>query len=300
MQAIFVHVRLTALVACAAGASTALFAGGTLAASNDAEKPAAVSKEDCPPGFPGCDDGRKVCKNDDECADGQECRDGSCETEDEESERARSFKRNWLTLGFQGEMLFLPSAVDVCGGGKGYACFDSHGTYYAANPLAGADDAVGSGPAVATMRVLFGYDRVLGDRFMLGGRLGYAFNGGPQRPGAASFLPVHAEARASLWLGRRPLAQTGLRFFLLLAGGVAEVDANVQVDVYASSSAYQSGQSQNYNAWKKTGLGFAAEGVGTMLALSPDTGFVLELKALEMFPTTGFGIGLQLGYTIGL
>jgi hypothetical protein len=260
-----------------------------------------TQKSDCPPGFPGCDDGsaKKACAADDDCPEGRACRDGACEAASDETPGG-AFKKNWLTLGFQGEILAMPSAVDACAGGTGYTCFDSHGSYYGGVPLKGADDAVSGGPAIATMRVLVGYDRVLGQQLLVGARLGYAFNGGPQRPGAASFLPVHAEGRVSFWFGHNPFGRAGFRFFALVAGGVAEVDAGVQVDVYASTQAYAMGQSQNYVAWKKTGLGFAAEGLGAMYAITPSSGIVLELKALEMFPTTGLGGGLQLGYAIGL
>ena len=271
------------------------------------DKPPAqcTQKSDCPPGFPGCDDGsakKKVCASSDDCAEGQACEDGVCGVGDDSSsgDATVPIKRNWLSLGIQADALILPSAADACAGGTGYTCFDGQGGYYSARPLAGADDAVTGGPAIATLRVLAGYDRVLGDRVMLGGRLGFAFNGGPQRPGASSFLPVHAEARGSLWFGHDPLSRTGFRFFALLAGGMAEVDAGVQVDVYASAQAYRMGQSQNYIAWKKTGLGFAAEGFGTMYAFTRSSGIVLDVKALEMFPTTGFGAALELGYTIGL
>jgi hypothetical protein len=268
------------------------------------EKPPAqcTEKADCPPGFPGCDDGapKRVCSSDDECEDGQSCADGACVAGDEASGASASIKRNWLSVGIQADVLALPSVADACAGGTGYTCFDSHGSYYSALPLAGADDAVSGGPAIATMRVLAGYDRVFGDRIMVGARLGFAFNGGPQRPGANSFMPVHAEARTSLWFGRAPLRRAGIRFFALLATGVAEVDAGVQVDVYASAQAYRMGQSQSYTAWKKTGLGFAAEGGGVMFAFSPSSGVVLELKALEMFPTTALGAAAQLGYAIGL
>jgi tetratricopeptide (TPR) repeat protein len=260
-----------------------------------------TQKSDCPPGFPGCEDGsnKKACAANDDCPEGQACQDGACEATSDETPRA-AFKKNWLTLGFQAEVLSMPSAVDACAGGKGYTCFDSHGTYYSGVPLLGADDAVSGGPAIATMRVLLGYDRVVGQQLLVGGRLGYAFNGGPQRPGAASFLPVHAEGRLSFWFGHDPLGRAGFRFFALVAGGVAEVDAGVQVDAYASSQAYATGQSQNYVAWRKTGLGFAAEGLGAMYATTPSSGVVLEIKALEMFPTLGLGAGLRLGYAIGL
>jgi hypothetical protein len=63
---------------------------------------------------------------------------------------------------------------------------------------------------------------------------------------------------------------------------------------------YQSGQPQEYQAWKKTGLAFAALGGGAMYAITPATGVALEAKAMEMFPTSAPGFGLQLAYLVGL
>jgi hypothetical protein len=135
---------------------------------------------------------------------------------------------------------------------------------------------------------------------MVGARLGYAFNGGPQRSGAAAFLPVHAEARGAYWFGHDPLAKSGMRFFVLAGVGVAEVDASVPVDTYSTVMAYRAGQSSNYSAWKKTGQGFGEVGLGAMFALTPNTGIQAELKGMELFPTPGTAAGLQIGYTLGL
>ncbi len=151
-------------------------------------------------------------------------------------------------------------------------------------PLAGADDLVNGGVAVATSRVLLGYDRALGENLSLGARIGYAIGGGPQRPAASAFLPVHLEARATYWFGENPLARSGFRFFVLAAGGMAQVDASVPVDVYGSAQAYRSQQFQDYRAWKKSGLAFAALGGGGMYAITPATGIVVEAKAMELFP----------------
>jgi hypothetical protein len=138
------------------------------------------------------------------------------------------------------------------------------------------------------------------ENMTIGARLGYAFGGGPRRPASQSFEPIHVEGRASYWFGHDPLGRLGFRFFLDLAAGMAEVDASIPVDVYASQQAYQAGQSQNYVAWKKTGLGFAAFGPALMYALTPDSGIILEVKAMQMFPTAGTGAALQIGYAIGL
>jgi hypothetical protein len=266
-----------------------------------AAPPADVAHADCPPEFPGCGGSATAsaaCVSDEECREGQLCRGGAC-VESGVREPA-PHERNWVSVAFQTDALLLPYANNACAGGTGYTCFGSGGSYYANLPLAGADDEIGGGVALATSRVLLGYDRSLGENFTVGARIGYALGGGPQRPGASSFLPIHLEARTTYWFGSNPLARSGFRFFALAAGGMAQIDASVPVDVYANLQAYESQQSQDYRAWKKTGLAFVALGGGSMYAITPSTGVVLEAKGLEMFPTTATGFSLQLAYVVGL
>jgi len=242
---------------------------------------------DCPPSFPGCSADAKA--SDDEASQAEA-----------PAAPPAPYKRNWFSVAFEQDALLLPSANNTCAGGTGYTCFGSDGSYYADTPLAGADDGVGGGLALGTSRILVGYDRALWPNVTLGARAGYAFGGGPQRPTGKSFLPLHLEARAAYWFGDDPLGRAGLRFYVLAAGGIAEQDANISVDVYASMQSYQSGQSQEYEAWKKTGLAFGAVGAGAMYAITPATGVSLEAKAMEMFPTAAPGLGLQLAYLVGL
>ena len=276
----------------------------------DRPPPTACSAaSDCPPGFPGChstttkSSSAEACVSDDECSGGQTCVDGECggsEGGSAEAEEHVPIKRNWLSVGVEADGLLLPSASNACAGGSGYTCFSDNGSYYADNPLANADNLVNGGFTLATERVLFGYDRVVWDNVTLGARLGFALGGGPERPGGTAFMPVHAEARAAYWFGTTPFARSGFRFFVLAAGGMAEVDASVPVDVFANATAYQAKTSQDERAWKKAGQGFAALGGGTMYAITPSSGIVLEAKIVEMLPTSATGIGLQLGYLVGL
>ena len=256
---------------------------------------------DCPPGFPGChnEGGKTACVSDDECPS-QKCTSGFCEETEAAPPPDAPYKENWLSVAFQVDLLLLPAANDACKGGTGYTCFNSGGTYYKDIPLSGADDVVAGGLAPATMRILLGYDRALNQNIMVGGRVGFAFNGGPQRPSGSSFLPVTVEARGEYWFGHDPLGRSGFRVFVLAGGGMQEVDASVPVDLYASASAYEAKQSQNFNAWKKTGLGFAEAGPGVMYAITPHPGILLEAKAVLMFPTSAVGAALQLGYVLGL
>jgi hypothetical protein len=281
-----------------AGAASAA-GSGSAGAPPVARVPTSEDPTDCPPSFPGCSAGAKgaACGSSEECAAGETCSDGACVESREPVEHA-AYKRNWLSVAFEENALLLPSAANACAGGTGYTCFNG-GSYYSATPLAGADDQVSGGIALATSRILVGYDRAIGENFTAGVRLGYAFGGGPQRPTASSFLPIHVEVRGTYWFGDNPLARSGVRFFVLAAGGMAQIDASVPVTVYASSQAYTSQEAQSYQAWKKTGLGFGAIGAGAKLAITPSTGVALEAKVIEMFPTTATGFGGQVAFVEG-
>jgi hypothetical protein len=251
---------------------------------DDAERSSSDETEasDCPPGFPGCH------------ATGAPVEADSTPTE------PTAFKTNWLHVGLEQDLMVVDSKTDVCGGGTGYTCFDSSGTYYAATPYPRAGDALNGGLTTATMRAVLGYDRALNANLSVGGRVGFALGGGPARPNAAAFVPLHIEARGTYWFGRNALAHRGLRFFVLAATGVAQVDAAMPVNVYDSLDAYRSGQAQHYKAWHKAGLGFGAIGGGAMVAFTPSSGLLLDLKVMEMFPTPGTVVGIQVGYAVGL
>jgi hypothetical protein len=267
------------------------------------EKPVKEKEKesDCPPGFPGCAVEPTACDTDAECLNGQKCVNFVCaggEAADDTS--SLPYKKNWVSVAFQEDFLVLPSATNACAGASGYTCFSSSGTYSGtAPPLNNADDIVNAGISPATMTILAGYDRSLTKNFEIGTRLGFILGGGPQRPGGSAFLPVHAEARVMYWFGKNPLARKGFRFFLVAAGGIGEIDGKVLVDDYANQADYKAGKSVDYNAWTKTGTGFAGAGGGMMYAILPFTGIVLEVKGKVLFPTVGGGLDAQLGYVFG-
>jgi hypothetical protein len=265
------------------------------AAKRDVERPVSADKADCPPSFPGCS---ASCTSSEECGAGEICANGACIPSSEPASRT-PYKAHWLSVAFEENALLLPSAANACAGGTGYTCFNGS-AYYSGIPLANADDQVNGGIALATSRILIGYDHAIRENFTAGVRVGYAFGGGPQRPTASSFLPIHGEVRLTYWFGDEPLGQSGVRFFLLAAGGIAEIDASLPVNAYANLPAYANKQSESYQAWKKTGLAFGAIGGGAMFAITPATGVALEAKGIEMFPTTATGFGAQLAYVVGL
>jgi hypothetical protein len=195
-------------------------------------------------------------------------------------------------------------------------------------------DGVETGLVTATTRLLASYDYAFNDFFSLGGRLGYAFGGGPPagqivNPGSTTgtdgtpFMPVHAELRASVWL-----APPGGPFsaYLGASAGVAQVDAMVTVTEKDCSADAQlgmpAGTSQadafeacrvaaaNFNfaalpdvdvdAWKKTGQGFYGLHAGVGIAVTEQLSAIANINVMRMAPASGTVIEPSLGVSMGL
>src|SRR5262249_21733138 len=159
-------------------------------------------------------------------------------------------------------------------------------------------DEVKGGPGLATTRILVGYDRVLFGNFTLGLKVGFAFRGGPTTPGMGShaFFPVHGEARAAFWFGHAPFERAGVRPYIVLDGGIAQVDAKVGVVAYDTQADYLADKRLKLDAWKKSGTGFIGGGAGLMIAIAPRTGPLLEFKFMELLGKASPAMNLQLGY----
>ncbi len=241
---------------------------------------------DCPPEFPGCH-GAKATEPP-PCEPGSTCAEVAPVT---------SWK-NWVSLAIQQDVLFLGSSKATCAGGNEYVCFTDGDKYYAGIPYEGSGDEVSGGLRLATTRILAGYDRAIGS-FSVGVRLGFAFGGGPKADEGRAFLPLHAEARVAYWFGRDPFSRTGPRPYLVLSGGAAQVDARVPVVAYETKQDYTDDKRLALDAWKKTGTGFLGGGAGMLLALTPRSGPVAELKFTGMLGRSSPTLNLQLGYAVG-
>lgn len=245
---------------------------------------------DCPPEFPGChsnsNDGSAPCE-------GSDCADQGMTPGQEQA------RKNWFSLALQQDVLFLPSATNSCSGNTPYDCFRDDGSYYELIPYDKSGGEISGGASMATTRILLGYDRRFGP-VTAGVRLGFAFGGGPQAPGGASFFPLHAEARVSYWFGSDPFARKGLRPYVTLGGGVAQIDSEVSVAVYDTKSDFIADKRNNLGAWRKAGIAFLSGGVGVVYALTHRMGPFAELHATQMLGASGTGMGVQLGYSLGL
>jgi hypothetical protein len=203
--------------------------------------------------------------------------------------------KNWLSLHFQQDLLLFSGQDNVCGSGtspdaKNYSCFQGD-TPFNGTITPGSGNQVSGGIGRGTMRLMVGFDRLLTSNISLGLRLGYAFGGRP--PGADKFSPLHLELRAHYWFGSAPFEGSGVRPFVSLSGGMAEVDGKVSVEYYEDTA------KKKVDAWRKTGKGFAGLGFGVMIPFAGNNGIVPELRAMQMFGASGTVFALSVGYARG-
>ncbi len=289
---------------------------------------------DCPPDFPGC--GAK-----DDSGEG----DGAVEPD---------YERHWFSVGFQQDFLFMDASDNACASDApaSLTCFYQDGRVRDAGEFEfigssstslppfntpgappGTNGASSAGLALGTQRVLFGYEFALTPAFHVGGKVGFAFNGGPQSkyyyyhptPVDAAgnpttrrvdanapadegpiFVPLHAEVRLSYYLLTEGLFQP----FIGLSTGLSQVDAKVNTQVRDQRYTTQGCSNvptgtagdcwTDVEVWQKSGTAFAGGSLGTLLAFGKNHGLTLEGRFLFMFPASSVGLGAQAGYTIGL
>lgn len=237
------------------------------------------------------------CASDSDCPSDAICKNGTCDVSEEAGEGPSGpYKKHWLGVHFALDLAFI-GGNDVCsptGRQNDFVCFDGNGDEYGGTPATGAGGKIGSGAQLGTMRVLLSYEYAVLPNLGIEGRVGFAFNGAP-----SGFLPVHVEPRLKYWFGSNPLGRKGIRGFLHLGGGLAQVDAKLNVRVQDPGFFGGDGIG-TLDAYKRLGQAFASAGGGLMYAFANNHGLVLDLNAMVMFPSTGFVIQPTLGYELGL
>jgi hypothetical protein len=226
-------------------------------------------------------------------------------------------RKNWISLSYATDLAVV-SGSDVCPvdsqNGGHYVCARADGTRYNGAPTPGNADNINTGVALATMRIMLGYDRAFYPNFTLGARIGFAWNGA-SAPGAA-FLPLHAEARFGVWPGRDPFTGT-VRPFFMLSGGVAQVDAKAKVQVledgnkcgaanpantYSPCTLPQGmpeARQQTLTVFRQDGLGFAALAFGIQFMPSTRVGMHLAVRGGVSFPSVAAIFSPELGLDVG-
>ncbi len=266
----------------------------------------------CPPDFPGCEDPVTA---------GQD---------DEDTEQEPVYKQNWFGLHVAADIGFIGGSNVCSTTNTDFDCFAADSPY----PSTLRDDiaaetgelgdvypgtGIGSGAAAGTFRALLSYDRAFTESITAGARVGYAFGGGPKTLDGRSFLPIHAEARLAYWL--RGLSASGLRPYLHVGGGLAQVDikkSDVTVrdcsetpsradflDCIAAQHSYDSANEftlpeRTVDAYRKLGNAFITTGGGVLFSLGDSTALALNLNAMLMLPSTGFVMEPSIGIVYGL
>jgi hypothetical protein len=238
------------------------------------------------------------CDGKTECPEGSVCKSGQCDVGDEGGGAAAAgpagpYKKNLVGLHFGVDFGFL-SGKDVCARGSDFNCFDGAGHPYINPTLPGGGGNLNGGAAPGTVRILASYERLFSSHFGLEGRLGFAFNGGPKAANGTAFLPIHVEARGKYWFMKDGFSKRGIRPYVFLGGGIAQVDTHLLVTVYETN-----GTRHKVDAYRKLGQSFLALGGGAMYAFKPRHGLLLNLNFMYMLGSTGPVIEPSLGYEYG-
>lgn len=209
--------------------------------------------------------------------------------------------RHWVVAAFQLDFLSYSQVNRVCSGADQYQCF-LQGQSYGGSIYDGSGNQVQGGVGLATKRVLVGYEALLGANVTLGARIGFAFGGSPTATtgSGTAFFPFHAELRGDYWFGSEPFATGGVRPYVGLSAGLAELDGHVTVEYYQDAAGYQQNQKGKLDAWRKTGKGFAGLQLGLAYGIGTQQELLLELRLLQMFGAGATGGALSFGYGFGL
>lgn len=262
-----------------------------------------------------------ICRKSPPCESNVDCETNKCENNFcvmEEDFLDDKEPNPWMIGLHAGMDLWMaPSAKQVCGDASllsgDYNCYGrgeertyaaglapNHNSIPMTDPGAGGD--VSSGFRPATIRLLLSVDRVMTRYLSVGGRIGWAFGGGPRtilyQDGVPkqhkSFWPAHIEARGTLWL--KSLSRPGFHPYVHLSAGIAEVDAKIEIK---GTYTYNGDPvKRELDAWRKLGLMFVGGGGGVLwtFAKTRTHGAQLNVNLMYMFPSSGLIIEPTLGY----
>lgn len=285
-----------------------------------------------PPSWPGfappdmcvaVEAGPKQCLDDNQCNSGFVCTNGECtEKTGTTGSEPKGPKRNYVTLTFSPDISIF-SGEGVCSfdgqQDQHYVCLREDGSRYLGVPTAKVANNVNPGLAPGTLRIIAGYDRLILDNIMLGARVGFAISTATSPD--ASFLPVHAEARGAYYIGKKPFERVGVRPFVFLSGGLAQVDSGATVEVLedatacgamipelATSPCTKPSDStrtsieprvQKLDAIKQAGQGFVALGGGVQYAITDMISVNAGLRLGLTLPVMTFVMSPEIGATVG-
>ncbi|HVU02268.1 MAG TPA: hypothetical protein VHE30_10975 [Polyangiaceae bacterium] len=240
------------------------------------------------------------CEGGSDCPSGSVCKNGTCDIADDGSSDTPSgpYKKNLFGLHFAPDFGFL-SGKDVCRKGSDFTCYYATGKQYQGTPDAGYGGNLNGGAALGTVRLLASYERLFTQNIGGEARVGVAFNGGPKAKNGPAFLPIHIELRGKYWFMKNGFTKKGLRPYVSLGGGIAQVDTKLTVKIRDPNLAPGNTQPQ-LDAYRKLGQTFVAAGAGAMYAIAVNHGLVLNLNFMYMIGSGASGAVIEpsLGYEL--
>ncbi|MEZ4228957.1 MAG: hypothetical protein R3B89_07330 [Polyangiaceae bacterium] len=275
-----------------------------LKASIDGRQPALPGTTP-PDACPSQVDNRLSCEIDDDCPGDQACKDTYCvPAEDAYEPTADDLAvKNWLSLAYSPDLSIVQSTDDACSPNAQkdgtLSCFFSNGQYTGTPIVDGKSNSLKGGVGYGSMRVMVGYDRLIGQRFLAGLRLGFAFLGHPEREDGKKFNPFHAELRFAFHFANEPFTHAGVRPYVFFGGGMADEVARITTPVRQDNGNGQP-ETLNVDAYQLGGGFFAGAGLGMQYAVEKNLAMVIELGVRQMFPDSATVIAPSLGLAYGL
>ena len=280
------------------------------------------------------------CEVDSDCESGR-CSDGFCDMGDSSSTSGGSsagYRKIWIGLHFGVDVQYFGGAENVCNQtvvaqNRQYACYENGAPFQKDFPLVndtgpltngfpqttapGGQGTAKGGFKLATMRALLSFDYALTANLLIGGRLGYAFNGGPPNytytgfnavnPKGKSFLAFHVEPRLTYHFVS--LAKPGIHPYVHVGGGLAQVDGRMKVQI--CNNVYNGGQldanatnacaggARYVDVYKRLGQGFVELGGGVLYPFGKNFGAQANLNIMYMLPDAGLVLEPSIGAVIG-
>lgn len=223
------------------------------------------------------------------------------EEEEEEPASGGPFK-HWASGAFQLDTLWHKQTRDACTSADAYFCYNEDGHRYGfrGEPELQTEQGnkVDGGLALATMRVLLGYDYHLLPSLTVGGRLGVAFGAGPTDDDVDTqgFMPVHFEVRAQRVFGETPFRAKAFTPYVGLSTGMAQVDSGVAIEVYQVDNPAK----YELEGYKKAGKGFVGLSAGSYYLVDAKIAPFAELVFMQMLPVSAQVFALRVGAAYGL
>jgi hypothetical protein len=292
-----------------------------------------TSKEDCPPGMPGCGKEKEKSDEDEEAKGEEEGEEGKGEGKKKKRTKA---PRIWVGVGLHVDFMQLPSGADVCrlfprgtmmaglpANNAHFYCTDPNGVDFPTRVDQGYQNdqltqtnagQSNGGVSLGNVRLMASLDYAASNNILVGARVGYVLL---TYPAAAAVKDNYAwgqkfyvEGRLTGLIGKDPLKKGVLAPMIFGGGGVSSFDAHTsgtavlcaQATNSCSPMMVQQPRTVPVNMWITNGPGFIDVGGGLRYAATREVGIIGAIRVNFSFgnnglvPTAGPEIDLQYGF----